>query len=105
MNSTCRDLLIDVHMQLSLSWSRSRSRCSVAKVKSPALASNLGTFQERIENLYEALKLTCHEGRVKEVLIFATDESWTRELGSYFISGGKKNPKLTRRLDCWMAGE
>lgn len=103
VNSTCRDLVIDVHMLMSLSWSRSRSYCSVAKVKSPTLASEPGAFQELMQKLYEALKLTCHEDCVKEVLIFAMDETWTRELCSYFISRGKNKvdaePRLLRRRE------
>lgn len=98
VNSTCRDLVIDVHMLMSLSWSRSRSYCSVAKVKSPTLASESGAFQELMQKLYEALKLTCHEDCVKEVLIFAMDETWTRELCSYFISRGKNRVDAEPRL-------
>lgn len=60
------------------------------QVKSPALANELEAFQEMIQNLYEALKLTRHEDCVKEVLIFSMDETWTRALCSYFILGGKE---------------
>lgn len=83
---------------MSLSLSQSRSYCLVAKVKSPALANELEPFQEMIQKLYEALKMSRHEDCVKEVLIFFMDETWTRELCSYFIFGGKDQVDAESRL-------